>query len=320
MRSPPAAPLAATAKRSRGPLATALAAASSWLLEPAQPAGDRGVAAPALPRPVIAVFGLTRGCGATMVARALAAELAGRDPCGAAAVHCDARTAGIPLATPAAGRLARLLADVAGADTRAVGRLCLVGGADCAALADTARHAAPLVLDAGASALGGVPAALADEVLVVAGPSTEPALPLSPPITWGGSATNRSSCSTAQPARAPDGMPLLPTCCPTHEWAPSWRSAGASRAASSGVRSLSSPTAARGSSNELKEARKVAQTRFFSRKMGGFLGGSGPRRPRLLVQWSPGRGSRGCSRVHKLPRQATREGRTYAPFRATCDW
>jgi hypothetical protein len=176
VRSPPAAPLAATAKRSRGPLATALAAASSWLLEPAQPAGDRGVAAPALPRPVIAVFGLTRGCGATMVARALAAELAGRDPCGAAAVHCDARTAGIPLATPAAGRLARLLADVAGADTRAVGRLCLVGGADCAALADTARHTAPLVLDAGASALGGVPAALADEVLVVAGPSTEPAL------------------------------------------------------------------------------------------------------------------------------------------------
>jgi hypothetical protein len=171
---PPAAPLAA--RRSRGLLATALAAASSWLLEPAEPAGERGVAAPARPRPVIAVFGLARGCGATMVARALAAELAGRDPCGAAAVHCDARTTGIPLATPAAGRLARLLADVAGADTRAVGRLCLVGGADCAAVADTARHAAPLVLDAGASVLGGVPAALADEVLVVGGPTTEPAL------------------------------------------------------------------------------------------------------------------------------------------------
>jgi hypothetical protein len=171
----PAASLAAS-RRSRGPLATALAAATSWLLEPAEPPVERGLTAPALPRPVIAVFGLTRGCGATVVARALAAELAGRDPCGAAAVHCDSRTAGIPLATPAAGRLARVLADVAGADTRAVGRLCLVGGADCTALADTARHAAPLVLDAGASALGGVPAALADEVLIVGGPASEPAL------------------------------------------------------------------------------------------------------------------------------------------------
>jgi hypothetical protein len=173
--SPPAASLTAS-RRSGGPLAPALAAATSWLLEPAEPPADRGLTAPALPRPVIAVFGLTRGCGATVVARALAAELARRDPCGAAAVHCDARTAGIPLATPAAGRLARVLAEVAGADTRAVGRLCLVGGADCTPLADTARHAAPLVLDAGASALGGVPAALADEVLVVGGPTTEPAL------------------------------------------------------------------------------------------------------------------------------------------------
>jgi hypothetical protein len=159
-----------------GPLATALAAAGAWLLEPAEPAHEPVLSAPAPPRPVIAVFGLARGCGATVVARALAAELASRDAHGAAAVHCEARTAGIPLATHAASRLARQLADVPGADTRAVGRLCLVGGAQPDAVADTARHFAPLVLDAGTTSLGGVPAALADEVVVVGGPSTEPAL------------------------------------------------------------------------------------------------------------------------------------------------
>jgi hypothetical protein len=159
-----------------GPLAGALAAAGAWLLEPAEPAREPVASAPAPPRPVIAVFGLARGCGATVVARALAAELAGRDVHGAAAVHCEARAAGIPLATPAASRLARQLAEVRGADTRAVGRLCLVGGAEHGALADTARHFAPLVLDAGATSLGGVPAALADGVVLVCSSATEPAL------------------------------------------------------------------------------------------------------------------------------------------------
>jgi hypothetical protein len=161
---------------SRGPLTTALAAAGAWLLEPAEPAPEPVVTTPATPRPVIAVFGLARGCGTTVVARALAAELASRDAHGAAAVHCEARTAGIPLATHAANRLAQQLAEVRGAETRAVGRLCLVGGAEHAALADTARHFAPLVLDAGASSLGGVPAAIADAVVVVAAPTLEPAL------------------------------------------------------------------------------------------------------------------------------------------------
>jgi hypothetical protein len=159
-----------------GPFATALAAAGAWLLEPAEPAREPVVSAPAPPRPVVAVFGLARGSGATVVARALAAELASRDVQGAAAVHCEARAAGIPLATAAAGRLARQLAEVPGAETRAVGRLCLVGGAEHGAVADTARHFAPLVLDAGATALGGVAAALADEVVLVGSPATEPAL------------------------------------------------------------------------------------------------------------------------------------------------
>ena len=160
----------------RGPLATALAAVGAWLLEPAEPARGRALSAPARPRPVVAVFGLTRSCGATVVARALAAELAGRDARAAAAVHCEARAAGIPLATQAASRLARQLSEVPGADTRAIGRLCLVGGAEPGVLAETARQVAPLVLDAGATSLGGVPASLADEVIVVGGPATEPAL------------------------------------------------------------------------------------------------------------------------------------------------
>lgn len=160
----------------RGPVSAALAAAGAWLLEPAEPAREAVVSAPALPRPVVAVFGLARGCGATVVARALAAELASRDSHGAAAVHCEARPTGIPLATHAASRLARQLAEVPGAEARAVGRLCLVGGAEPFALTDTARHVAPLVLDAGASGLGGVLAAVADRVVVVGGPSTEPAL------------------------------------------------------------------------------------------------------------------------------------------------
>jgi hypothetical protein len=165
-----------TGARIRGPLSAALATAGAWLLEPARPAPERVVSAPSAMRSVIAVFGLACGCGATVVARALAAELASRDASAAAAVHCDARAAGIPLATPAAGRLARALAEVPGAETRAVGRICLVQGADQVALADTARHLAPLVIDAGASSLGGVAAAVADTVVLVAAPSIAPAL------------------------------------------------------------------------------------------------------------------------------------------------
>jgi hypothetical protein len=159
-----------------GRFGAALEGAGAWLLEPARPAREPELDAPPSLRPVVAVFGLAPGCGATVVARALAAELARRDRDGAAVVHCESRLAGVPLATAAAQRLSRQLADVRGAETRAVGRLCLVGGTDYGVLADTARHLAPLVLDAGASALGGVAAAVSDRVVVVGGPATEPAL------------------------------------------------------------------------------------------------------------------------------------------------
>lgn len=169
-----------TRARAGGPrgrvLASAAAAVEAFLLEPvaSPPAADS--AEPREQRPVVSVFGLARGCGVTVVARALAAELALRDPAATAAVCCDAQPGGIPLATHAATRLAHLLEDVPGAVPRALGRLCLVGGADPLRLSDTARHHAPLVIDAGSAALGGAPASVADRTVIVTTQAVEPAL------------------------------------------------------------------------------------------------------------------------------------------------
>jgi hypothetical protein len=172
-RPPAALPLAA---RGRGVLAAAAAAVESFLLEPAEPRPRAAAPGPPEQRPVICVFGLARGCGATVVARALAAELAVRDPAGTAAVCCDGSPGGIPLATHAATRLARALVDVPGATPRAVGRLCLVSGADPLALSGTARYFAPLVIDAGSAALGGAPASVAGRTVLVTTQAVEPAL------------------------------------------------------------------------------------------------------------------------------------------------
>jgi hypothetical protein len=174
---------ALTARR-RGPsgrrlVSAALATAGAWLVEPveaSEPSPESATRSPARPRTVIAVFGLAPGCGATVVSRAVAAELAARDPTGTAAVACEARTSAVPLATQAASRLARALEDLPGAATKAVGRLCLVEGADHFALAECSRHLAPLVLDAGSVSVRGVPAAVADVTLLVATPTVEPAL------------------------------------------------------------------------------------------------------------------------------------------------
>lgn len=160
----------------RGLVASAAAAVKAFFLEPVAPPPAADSAEPPEQRPVVCVFGLARGCGVTVVARALAAELAVRDPAGTATVCCDARPAGIPLATHAATRLAHLLEDVPGAEPRPIGRLCLVGGADPLRLSDTARHHAPLVIDAGSAALGGAPASVADRTVIVTTPAIEPAL------------------------------------------------------------------------------------------------------------------------------------------------
>jgi hypothetical protein len=156
----------------------ALAArAEAWLLEPVEPPAAGPVAAGASGRaspPLVAVSGVARRCGATTVARALAAELGARDPCRAAVVAGDLAGA-IPIATPAAARLARVVAGRTAAQVRASGRLCLVAGAELAALEAAVDGLAPVVIDAACGWLAG-PASLAGRVVLVADPSVEPAL------------------------------------------------------------------------------------------------------------------------------------------------
>jgi hypothetical protein len=168
---------------SRGLLAAAAAAVEAFFLDSAAPEPAAEGAGPIEMRPVVCVFGLARGSGVTVVARALAAELALRDTAAAAVVCSETRPAGIPLATHAASRLARTLEDVPRAHPRGIGRLCLAGGAPQERLGDgperlirTARYHAPVVIDAGSEALGGTPAAIADRVVIVTTRDVEPAL------------------------------------------------------------------------------------------------------------------------------------------------
>ena len=161
----------------RGALAGVLSAAADWLVEPADREERHTAAAATIQeRPVIAIVGLAPRCGTTMVARGLGAELAVRDSCGACAVTAGAGGGALPLGVPAAGRLARTLAPVAGGATRACGRLCLVQCADRAALAGAILYLAPLVIDVDDPQEASAAASLADRVLLVASPRTEPAL------------------------------------------------------------------------------------------------------------------------------------------------
>lgn len=158
-----------------GFLATAAAAVESFFLDSATPEPAAEGTGPVEIRPVVCVFGLACRCGVTVVARALAAELAHRDPARTAVVCSDDRPAGLPLATHAASGLARTLEDVPRAHPRALGGLCLASG-DPERLVRTARHHAPVVIDAGSNALGGAPAAAADRVVIVASRDVEPSL------------------------------------------------------------------------------------------------------------------------------------------------
>ena len=159
-----------------GVVRTALARVEDWFLEPVEPPAGVGPGPATGPRPVIAVFSLGREAGATVVARALAAELAGRDPEGAAVVGCSLPRGGIPLASPAAGRLARALIDLHGARTRVAGRLCLVDVPGPVPLVEASRQLAPLVLDGGGAEIGGACAAVADRSVLVASADAEPSL------------------------------------------------------------------------------------------------------------------------------------------------
>ena len=152
--------------------------AGEWLVEPAEDAGPvpgpRLAVVPPPSYPLVGVVGLARRCGATTVARALAAELASRHD-GAAVVASPARPAVVPLGSSApAARLAETLAQLDG--RRAAGRLCLAECADARLLADTTREVAPAVMEVepGCAALDA--AGVVDRIVLVASPGLAPAL------------------------------------------------------------------------------------------------------------------------------------------------
>lgn len=158
-----------------------LAAVAELFVEPAAPASAAAVRDESWTgswRLVVAVAGLAPGAGTTTVARALAAELALRDPDGAAIVSAAAVAGGgIPLGTPAAGRLARAVQRSLPSQTRAVGRLCLTAaGSDQARLVEVGRELAPVVLDVSDPGQSAAAASLADAVVLVGVPACEPAL------------------------------------------------------------------------------------------------------------------------------------------------
>jgi hypothetical protein len=160
----------------------AVAALADFLVEPASgaAAGDAAAAFASMGalRPVVVVVALAPRCGTTSVARALAAELALRDDGGAAiASAAEIAGGGIPLGTPAAGRLGRAVERALPCRVRAIGRVCLTAaGPSPAPLVEATRDLAPIVLDVGDPADAAVAASLADAVVLVAGPAVEPAL------------------------------------------------------------------------------------------------------------------------------------------------
>ena len=162
----------------RNVLASALSAAAGWLVEPAQPAEADGERSPTPldTRPIVAVVGTSPRCGATTVARALGAELGARDPAGACVVTATATAGALPLGLPGSVRLARTLSPLLAGRARACGRLCVVEAPDRARLADAARYVAPLVFDVEDPAEAPAAVGLADHVLLVGRPVTEPAL------------------------------------------------------------------------------------------------------------------------------------------------
>jgi hypothetical protein len=172
-------------------LAALASQAAGWLLDPAAESAPRvpepadpptvrslpsairsfGSPAPKTPdgsplaaRPIVAIVGLLPGCGATTVARALAATLARRDHSGAAILSASGEPERSALAVPAASRLAGRI----GAGAHAAGRLCIADEPS-----PLLSRLAPLVLDVPHGATPSLPPDLT--VLVVPG-SAEPAL------------------------------------------------------------------------------------------------------------------------------------------------
>jgi hypothetical protein len=156
---------------------------AAYVLEPVEDTIDAGPVE-LEPYPVIAVVSAAPKSGATTIARLLAAELAARED-GVAVVASGTappRRGGPP--ARAALRLATALR--AGADVRAVGRLCVAGASDHEALVNSARYLAPVVLDVPPDGSAACVARIADRVAVIAGGSSEPALAAAVALVLGG--------------------------------------------------------------------------------------------------------------------------------------
>ena len=168
-------------------LSALLQRAGDWLVEPLDTRDESDVlvipdAADSAPEsevpprryPLVAVVGLARRCGATTLARALAAELARREA-GAAVVASPQAPAVVGLGgSAAASRLADTLA--LSSRIRVTGRLCLAVCEDPGDLASATRAAAPAVVEVepGVAAVEAAP--IVDRVVLVAPPSLEPRL------------------------------------------------------------------------------------------------------------------------------------------------
>lgn len=159
-----------------GVAASVLESVAAWLVEPAAARDDRPVPIEVARRPVIAVAGLHRGAGVTVIARAVGVALAARDPAGVGVVSGSSSSRPLSVANLAAGRLTRALGPLVLGSTQAVGRLCIVEGAEPASLATHLRGLAPLVIDVADPSAAAAGASLADAVVLVGSPATEPAL------------------------------------------------------------------------------------------------------------------------------------------------
>jgi hypothetical protein len=157
-----------------GVLAAALARAEAWLLEPPAPGAPAPPVEPP-PRPVVVVRGLARGCGASTVARALAARLARDDHTGAAVLVGGPAGTGPRIAAPAALRLARALAEDGCDCVRASGRVCLVSDSEGMA-AVPGVGACPVVIDVAHASSPAEGLGRADLAVLVASPAVESAL------------------------------------------------------------------------------------------------------------------------------------------------
>ena len=159
----------------RGLVASALAKVEEFLLEPTEATAREPAATPAVP-PVVAVVPLAPRSGGTTVARGLAATFAAQSTLGATIVCGPTGSVALSLSTPGATRLGRSVGDWTDAACRVSGRLCLVDSDARIARAAALRSQCPLVVDLPHGADASEGAAVADVVVLVAGPETEPAL------------------------------------------------------------------------------------------------------------------------------------------------